>query len=112
MKIDITSIKTQLKEQSTQIVDAVNRKMQNQDNKLNKLGYSILAFVLLYNAYMNIYWYSFFTYSLWEYITDFILLIFFSYILWFFVLNTIFTLIIITFGEQLTKLVEFIFKKH
>ncbi len=112
MKIDISSIKTQLKDQTSKIANLVNQKMQNQNSKLNKLGYTILSFVLLYNIYIKIYWYAFFTYSLGEYIIHFILLIFFSYILWFFVFNNIFNLIILTFWEQFTKLVSFIFKKH
>lgn len=112
MKVDISSIKTQLKEQSFKVADMVGKKMQNQNSKLNKLWYTIFAFVLLYNAYIKIYWYSFFTFSLWEYVSNFVLLIFFSYILWFFVLNNIFNMIVLMLWEQFTKLIEFIFKRH
>jgi hypothetical protein len=55
MKIDMNTLKTQLKNQSLYLKELVKKYHQNQNNFFNKLGYSLLAFVVIYNFYLHIY---------------------------------------------------------
>jgi len=110
MKIDVSAIKWQLKGEFNKLNNLI-RGNWVLNNKLLSYWYSIIVFIFIYNIYTKIYWYSYLSYTLWEHMSNILIVAFISYLLGHYVLSKFFNTLIVTIADQLINLIAHLFRK-